>query len=105
MCKSSDADFVCTSDFFEDYDDMEPLIDEEDMFDMNMEEEITDDDIVTDEDTTTETPDYFQSFTDNVDMNKMASEIGQIFTLFEKNAKEMIPDSKQINKIKKGAEQ
>merc|ERR1712088_1201626 len=53
---------------------------------------------------TTETPDYFQSFTEKVDMNKMASEIGQIFTFFEKNAKEMIPDSKQINKIKQSAE-
>merc|ERR1712025_1198236 len=55
--------------------------------------------------TTEEIPDYFHSFTEKVDMNKVASEIGQIFTLFEKNAKEMIPDSKQIKKIKEGAEQ
>merc|ERR1712212_361988 len=82
---------------------MEPLIDEEDIME---EDETTENDNVTDEDSTTEEiPDYFQSFTEKVDMNKVASEIGQIFTLFEKNAKEMIPDSKQIKKIKEGAEQ
>merc|ERR1712062_234764 len=82
---------------------MEPLIDEEDIME---EDETTENDNVTDEDSTTEEiPDYFQSFTEKVDVNKVASDIGQIFTLFEKNAKEMIPDSKQIQKIKKSAEQ
>ena len=82
---------------------MEPLIDEEDIME---EDETTEDDNVTDEDSTTEEiPDYFQSFTEKVDVNKVASDIGQIFTLFEKNAKEMIPDSKQIQKIKRSAEQ
>ena len=38
-------------------------------------------------------------------MKKVAGDFGKIFSLFEKNAKDMIPDSKQIEKIKKGAEQ
>jgi hypothetical protein len=99
---TEDDDEGFVEDFFEDYDNMEPLIDDEDIME---EDGTTEDDNVTDEDSTTEEiPDYFHSFTEKVDVNKVASEIGQIFTLFEKNAKEMIPDSKQIQKIKKSAE-
>ena len=72
---------------------------------MEEEETILDDDKVKEEDTTKETPDYFQSFTENVDMNKIAGDIGQIFSIFENNAKNMFnPDSKQMKKIKNGAE-
>ena len=76
---------------------MEPLIDQEDI--------IEEYETVADEDANAEIPDYFQSFTENVDMKKVAGDFGKIFSLFEKNAKDMIPDSKQIEKIKKGAEQ
>merc|ERR1712223_2105333 len=73
---------------------------------MEAEEIILDDDKVKEEeDTTKEKPDYFQSFTENVDMNKIAGDIGQIFSIFENNAKNMFnPDSKQMKKIKNGAE-
>merc|ERR1712223_1116337 len=73
---------------------------------MEEEETILDDDKVKEEkDTTKETPDYFQSFAENVDMNKIAGDIGQIFSIFENNAKNVFnPDSKQMKKIKNGAE-
>merc|ERR1712109_316361 len=73
--ENDDEGFV--EDFFEDYDNMEPLIDEEDIME---EDETTEDDDVTDENSTTEEiPDYFQSFTEKVDVNKVASDIGQIY--------------------------
>ena len=84
-------------DYFEENEEVEPLIDQEDI--------IEDYETVADEDANAEIPDYFQSFTENVDMKKVAGDFGKIFSLFEKNAKDMIPDSKQIEKIKKGAEQ
>merc|ERR1712004_658124 len=80
-------------------------IDDEDIME---EDGTTEDDNVTDEDSTTEEiPDYFHSFTEKVDVNKVASEIGQIFTLFEKNAKDFLPDGdqEQIKKFKQSAEE
>ena len=84
-------------DYFEENEEVEPLIDQEDI--------IEEYETVADEDANAEIPDYFQSFTENVDMKKVAGDFGKIFSLFEKNARVMIPDSKQIEKIKKGAEQ
>ena len=84
-------------DYFEENEEVESLIDQEDI--------IEEYETVADEDANAEIPDYFQSFTENVDMKKVAGDFGKIFSLFEKNAKDMIPDSKQIEKIKKGAEQ
>merc|ERR1712088_342585 len=69
--EDEDDDEGFVEDYFEENEDVEPLIDLEDI--------IEDEEAITDEDPNAEIPDYFQSFTENVDMKKVAGDFGKIF--------------------------